>query len=100
MQNNIELNIGGNGTSYNLGAALGNSLFCDECIQFKVKDWYREMEKSCNFAISQPQAAFSAYIHRQQHKFTYFLCTFPDIGKHLKPLDDIINEKLIPALFG
>ena len=55
------------------------------------------MEKPCEFAKSQPHAAFSAYIHGQQHKFTYFLHTLPNIGKHPKPLDDIINEKLTPT---
>ena len=65
-----------------------------------MDDWCREMEKLCEFAESQPHAAFSAYIHGQQHKFTYFLCTLPNIGKHLKPLDNIINEKLIPTFWG
>ena len=83
-----------------LEAALGNSSFCDEYIQLKVDDWCREMEKLCGFVKSQPHAAFSAYIHGQQHKFVYFLHTLPNIGKHLKPFDDIINEKLIPTFFG
>ena len=65
-----------------------------------MDDWCREMEKLCKFAKSQPQAAFSAYTHGQQHKFTYFLHTSPNIGKHLKPLDDIINEKLISTFLG
>ena len=58
------------------------------------------MEKLREFAKSQPHAVFSAYIHGQQHKFTYFLRTLPNIGKHLKLLDDIINEKLIPTFLG
>ena len=83
-----------------LGAALGNSSFCNEYIQYKVNDWCREMEKLCEFAKSQPHAAFSAYIHGQQHKFTYFFSTLPNIGRHLTPLDDMINEKLIPTFLG
>ena len=83
-----------------LAAALGNSSFCDEHIQLKLNDWCSEMEKLCEFAKSQPHAAFSAYIHGLQHKFTYYLRTLPNIGKHLKPLDDIINEKLIPTFLG
>ena len=71
-------------------AALGNSSFCDEYIQLKVDNWCREMEKLC----------VSSYIHGQQQKFTYFLRTLPHIGKHLKPLGDIINEKLIPTFLG
>ena len=93
---NINIKTEGKGL---LGAVLGNSSFCDEYIQLKVDDWGREMEKLCEFAKSQPHAAFSAYIHGQQHKFTYFLRTLPKIVQ-LKPLDDIINEKLIPTFLG
>ena len=96
---NSNINITTEGKRH-LGAALGNSSFCGEYMQLKVDDWCREMEKLCEFAISQPHAAFSAYIHGQQHKLTYFLRTLPNIGKHLKPLDDIIREKLIPTLLG
>ena len=69
-------------------------------IQLKVDDWCREIEKLYEFAKSQPYAAFSAYIHGQQHTFTHFWHTLPNIGKYLKPLNDIINEKLIPTLLG
>ena len=43
---------------------------------------------------------FSAYIHGEHHKFSYFLRTIPDIDSLLKPLDDVIDTKLIPSLLG
>ena len=52
------------------------------------------------FALSQPHAAFSAYIHGEQHRFTYFLRTIPGMEKYLDPLNKIIDEKLIPNIFG
>ena len=36
----------------------------------------------------------------EQHKYTHFLCTLPDITEILKPIDDIIEQEFIPALFG
>ena len=53
-----------------------------------------------NIAKSQPQAAFSAYIHGEQHKYTYFLRILSGIAEILKPLDDIITNEFVPALFG
>ena len=58
------------------------------------------MEKLAEFAKTQPQAAYAAYIHGEQHRFSYFLRTIPVMEDLLQPLDDIINNKLIPALTG
>ena len=51
-------------------------------------------------AKSQPHAAYSAFIQGEQHKFTYFLRTIAGISASLKPLDEVINNSFIPALFG
>ena len=53
-----------------------------------------------NIAKSQPQAAYSAYIHGEQHKYTYFLTTLSGTAEILNPLDDIITNEFVPALFG
>ena len=51
-------------------------------------------------AKSQPHVAYAAFIHGEQHKYTYFLRTIVDISANLQPLDDAIDNILIPALFG
>ena len=33
-------------------------------------------------------------------KFTYFLCTIKGFDEYLDPVDDILDNKLIPTLFG
>ena len=49
---------------------------------------------------AQPHAAYAAFIHGEQHKYTYFLWTLANISENLKPLDDAIDNIFIPSLFG
>ena len=83
-----------------LGAAIGTLDFKNKYMSEKVNKWCTEMENLTEVAKSQPHAAYSAFIHGQQHKFTYFLRTIAGISSCLEPLDDIINNKFIPTLFG
>ena len=83
-----------------LGAAIGSSDFRVSYATKKIAGWCAEMEKLSAIAKSQPQAAFAAYIHGEQHKFSYFLRTIPFMGNLLEPLDNIIDKQFIPALFG
>ena len=54
--------------------------------------------KQSKIAKSEPQAAYSAFTAGFQHKMTYFIRTIPDLAETLKPLDDCINNNLIPAI--
>ena len=83
-----------------LGAALGSQDFKKEYISEKIEQWMKEIEKLEEIAESQPQAAYSAYVHGYQHKFRYFLRTIADIREELKPLDELITNKLIPSIIG
>ena len=83
-----------------LGASLGSNSFRVQYVSEKVNTWCKEVEKLSEFAKTQPHAAFSAFIHGEQHKFTYFMRTIPGMEEHLIPLDKVINDKFLPALFG
>ena len=83
-----------------LGASLGSNSFRVQYVSEKVNTWCKEVEKLSEYAKTQPHAAFSAFIHGEQHKFTYFMRTIPGMEEHLIPLDKVINDKFLPALFG
>ena len=83
-----------------LGAALGSDTFKNEYIDEKVKKWVNTITSLANIARTQPHAAYAAFIHAEQHKYTYFLRTIANISENLKPLDDAIDNVFIPALFG
>ena len=52
------------------------------------------------FAVSQPHAAFSAFSKGFKSKFTYFFRTIPEIAGMLEPIECVLENKLITALFG
>ena len=51
-------------------------------------------------AHSNPQTAYAAYIFGEQHMYTYFMRTIQGISDILKPIDDVMDNEFIPALFG
>ena len=83
-----------------LGAAVGSMAFRDEFVSGKVKSWCKEVELLSQAALSHPHAAFAAYIHGQASKWTYISRTIPGIGHLLEPLEQVIQEKFIPAITG
>ena len=83
-----------------LGAALGTHDFKVSYMTEKVEEWCVKMKTLAGIAKSQPHAAYAAYIHGEQHKYTYFLRTINDTSDLLKPLDNIISNEFIPSLFG
>ena len=56
-----------------LEAAIGTNEFRIQHLSEKVEEWCKEMKRLSALAKTQPHAAFSDYIHGEQHKFTYFL---------------------------
>ena len=83
-----------------LGAAIGTPEYKHTYITEKVEEWCQRLKKLSAIAKTQPHAAYSGYIIGEQHKYTYFLRTLPNISDTLKPLDNIIEEEFIPALLG
>ena len=83
-----------------LGAALGSQEFKNSYIDEKVSDWCKRLLNLSEIAKSQPHAAYTAFIHGEQHRYTYFMRTIGDITENLKPLDRVLDEVFIPALFG
>ena len=83
-----------------LGAALGTEEFKFSYIDQKVSEWCIRLRKLSDIAKSQPHVAYSAYIHGEQHRYTYFLRTLENIGENLKALDKVLEEVFIPTIFG
>ena len=79
----------------NLGATIGTDNFRSDYITGKVKEWCDEIQKLSEYSKSQPQAAYSAFCHGVQHKYTYFMRTIPEMENFMQPLDNMINETLL-----
>ena len=83
-----------------LGAALGTEKFKITYVNEKVEEWCKEMKSLSKLSKTQPHAAFSVYIHGEEHKFTYLLQTIEGMNELIKLLDDIIINTFLPAIFG
>ena len=84
----------------NLGAAIGSDQFKAYYASEKVDEWCDEIEVLSNFAKPQPQAAYAAFCHEQQHKFSYFMRTIPGVEKFLLPLDEKIDNTFLPSVLN
>ena len=83
-----------------LGAAIGSDEFKNTYIDEKIQKWVVNIKNLAGIAKTQPHVAYAAFIHGEQHKYTYFLRTIANISNNLKPLDEVIDNVFIPALFG
>ena len=81
-----------------LGASIGSDDFRTTYASEKVNEWCDEIRKLSAYAKSQPQAAYAAFCHGEQHKFTYFMRTIPGMEIYLEPLDELIKNVFLPSL--
>lgn len=93
------LNVTSDGRPY-LGAAVGSRKFVEKHVESKVNSWLSCVCNLTTIAKTQPHAAYSALTHGLLSKWTYLCRAVPNISNLLKPLDDILHTKLIPALTG
>jgi len=70
------VNICSDGRRY-LGSAIGTDDFVESFVSKQVQTWHDELSLLTNIAQSQPHAAFSAYIHGFESKWTFLCRTTP-----------------------
>lgn len=92
-----KINITSEGRKH-LGAVLGSKSFLEEYVEEKVSNWINQVTKLAEFALTQPQASYAAFIFGLRHRWTYFIRTLPDITDLLEPLERAITDLLIPAI--
>ena len=69
--NNVQITSEG---KRHLGAVIGSKEYEREYCEGLVTNWSKELKNLCEFAISQPQAAYTAYTKGYKSKFTYISC--------------------------
>ena len=81
-----------------LGGHVGTVEGTERYVKNLVQEWIEQLEKLTAIAKSEPQAAYSAFTAGFRHKMTYFIRTIPNLKEVLKPLDEMVDTKLIPAI--
>ena len=72
--------------------------FFEEYVDEKVEEWVAQVTRLAEFATTQPQSSYAAFVFGLRHRWTYLLRTLPDIAPFLKPLKRAIADLLVPAI--
>ena len=82
-----------------LGAVIGSPDYKDEYCEGMVAEWEAELENLAEIAKSEPQAAYIALTKAYKSKFTLVMRTIDSFEKYVTPIDTLLSEKFLPALF-
>ena len=83
-----------------LGAAIGHRDYTATYVTSKVQAWCNDVKRLAEVADIFPHAAYAAFTHGLFSRWSYLMRTIPDITDFLQPLEDVIHQSFIPALFG
>ena len=72
--------------------------FLNSYVQNKDSTWVGEMEKLSEIAITQPQAAYTAFTHVFLHRWSYIARTVPFTPELFHPLDDVLSLHFLPEI--
>ena len=60
----------------------------------------KEIERLSEIAKSQPHAAYIAFTKSYKSKFTYFMRTIESLLDYVDPIQEVIEDLLLPTSFG
>ena len=83
-----------------LGAVIGTDEYKKHYISSLVDSWIGELDILSKIAKIEPHAAYAAFTHGLQHRYTYAMRTIPNISDDLKRLDYAVDEFIIAILCG
>ena len=83
-----------------LGAVIGSHEFRSEYVSGKIQKWIKDVEQLAEIAKDEPQLAYSAYTKALSMRWCFLQRTVPDTKHFFSPLEDVIRDKLIPAIIG
>ncbi|CAH3041668.1 unnamed protein product, partial [Porites lobata] len=94
-----EVNITTEGQRH-LAAVIASQEYKDQYCEEKVRAWKEEIERLSEIAKSQPHAAYIAFTKGYKSKFTYFMRTIGSFKVYVDPIQEVIEDLLLPTLFG
>ena len=83
-----------------MGAVIGSSKFKESYVAGKVQKWTQDIVELTKIAKDEPQAVYSCFTKAIAHRWSYVQHTIPGIDRLFIPLEEVIREKLIPAIVG
>eukprot|EP00117_Sycon_ciliatum_P046195 scpid56052/ scgid0290/ len=83
-----------------LGSAIGSPEFITRYIEEAARSRCDQLTKLSEIALTQPQAAYSAFVHGFKSKWAFLCRTTPQLAVALEQLDSLVTSKFIPALLS
>ena len=83
-----------------LGGAIGCPDFVRGYLEGLIQEWLEHLERLTTFAVSQPHAAYAAFVHGFSAKWSYFQRVIPTDQSAFAPLEKALKQKFLPALTG
>ena len=83
-----------------LGCPIGSESSVSEQIEAKVACWCKDVLMLAEIARTQPQAAYSSFVHGVSGRWTYFFRTRPLEESQVLRLEDSLRNNFIPSLTG
>jgi hypothetical protein len=72
----------------------------DRWLEPKVESWVEGVRALSKVAAKYPQSAYAGFTMSLQAEWQYLCRCVPGVGAHLAPVEDAIQQQLIPALLG
>ena len=66
----------------------------------KVLGWKGELEALSEIARSQPHATYTVFTKGYKSRFTYFMRTIESFEDYVDPIQEAMDDLLLPTLFG
>ena len=83
-----------------LGAAIGSMAFKETYVNDKVATWVQDIEQLTKIAKDEPQLALAGFNKALCMRWCFVQRTISGIKELFQPVEDVIREKLIPAIVG
>ena len=83
-----------------LGAVIASQEYKDQYCEEKVRVWKEEIERLSKIARSKPHTAYIAFTKGYKSKFTYFMRIIESFEDYVDPVQEVIDDLLLPTLFG
>ena len=90
-----EVNITTEGQRH-LGAVIASQEYKDQYCEEKIRIWKEEIERLYEIEKSQPHTAYIAFTKGYKLKFTYFMRTIDSFEDYVDPIQEAIDDLLLP----
>ena len=74
-----------------LGAAIGTPTFAEEYVAGKIEKWTAEISSLSKLALSQPHAAYTAFVHGLVGRWRYVMRTIENTSTLFTLLENAIH---------